>query len=89
MDSKEQKYEEFRKWIMDNGCKMHPGIKILEKYDGVMGIGTCEDLPHKTLILAVPSKLILSIKRCYNDPELKSLFEENDDLFDYEADEEG
>jgi hypothetical protein len=35
------------------------------------------------LIVAIPSNLILTVSRCYNDPTLKKLFLNNDDLFDY------
>jgi hypothetical protein len=49
----------------------------------VLGIGCKGSLPHKTLVIAIPSSLILTTSRCYNDPALKRLFLKNDDLFDY------
>ena len=38
--------------------------------------------------MAIPSSKIITVTKCYNDPELKSLFSSNDDHFDYEVDEE-
>ena len=71
--------------MVQNGCKVHPGITIPAIIDGVLGIATNTTIPHKTLILDVPSKLIITTTKCYNDPRLRKLFEKNDDLFDYEA----
>ena len=69
--------------MVARGCKVHPGIRVPERVDGVLGIAAAEALPHKTLVLAVPSSLILTTTRCYNDPALHRLFLKNDDLFDY------
>jgi hypothetical protein len=54
----------------------------------VQGVGSSAAIPPKTLIIAVPSSMILTVTRCYNDPQLKRLFLANDDLFDYEASED-
>lgn len=67
---------------------MHPGIQIPAFFEGVQGIGTNQDLPHKTIIMAIPSRLVITVPRCYQDPELKSLYRMSDDLFDYETDED-
>lgn len=48
-------------------------------------MGTKGIIPPKTVVIAVPSSLILTVTKCYKDPELKSIFTKNDDLFDYEA----
>jgi hypothetical protein len=34
--------------------------------------------------MAVPEKLIITVEKCYYSPELRKLYESNDDLFDYE-----
>lgn len=81
----QEKIDALRQWMQEKGCILHPHISIPASFDGVLGIGSTGLLPHKTLILAVPSNLILTVTRCYNDPKLKKLFENNDDLFDYEA----
>lgn len=60
--------------MKDKGCIIHPHVDIPKRFDGVLGIGTNGPLPHKTLIIAVPSNLILSVTKCYNDPTLKRLF---------------
>jgi len=74
--------------MIENGCKVHPSITIPAKIDGVLGIATNDNIPHKTLFLAIPSRLIITTTKCYNDPKLHRLFEKNDDLFDYEASED-
>jgi len=79
----EEKIEALKKWMIEKGCKVHPNITIPSHVDGVLGISTNALIPHKTLFLAVPSKLILTTTKCYNDPKLHKLFEKNDDLFDY------
>ncbi len=70
------------------GCRIHPHLTIPSNLNGVQGVSTNKAIPAKTLIVAVPSNLILTVSRCYNDPVLKKLFLGNDDLFDYEASED-
>lgn len=69
--------------MVKNGCLIHKSLNIPSNINGVQGISTNSLIPHKTLVIAVPSKLILTVTRCYKDPKLKKLFEDNDDLFDY------
>ena len=69
--------------MIKEGCKIHPNITIPSSINGVQGISSNNPIPHKTIIIAVPSKLILTVSKCYNDPKLKKLFLANDDLFDY------
>lgn len=85
---KEDKISALKRWMVQKGCIIHPHVQIPTSFDGVLGIGTTGPLPHKTLIIAIPSSLILTTTKCYNDPKLKRLFEKNDDLFDYEASED-
>lgn len=40
-------------------------------------------IPSHQVILAVPEKLILTAEKVYKFPELKKLYANNDDLFDY------
>ena len=79
----QDKIEALRQWMYKKGCIIHPNVELPAKFNGVLGIGAKGFLPHKTLIIAIPSSLILSTTRCYNDPALKRLFLKNDDLFDY------
>lgn len=74
--------------MIDSGCKIHPALNIPDYFNGVQGIGTNASIPHRTVIIAIPSKLVITVPRCYNDPALKSIFKANDDLFDYEAEED-
>jgi hypothetical protein len=69
--------------MIAKGCKIHSNITIPSFTNGIQGISTNEPIPHKTLIIAIPSSLILTVTKCYNDPKLKKLFLANDDLFDY------
>ena len=46
--------------------------------NGVQGVATNKAIPPKTLIIAVPSSLILTVSKCYKDPQLKSVFSKND-----------
>ena len=55
------KMQAFRKWIEDKGCIIHPNVDIPMKFNGVQGIGANAPLPPKTLIIAIPSSLILSV----------------------------
>ncbi len=71
--------------MVAKGCLIHPHVQIPAEFSGVQGVGTSAAIPPKTLIIAVPSSMILTVTRCYNDPQLKKLFLANDDLFDYEA----
>jgi hypothetical protein len=69
--------------MVTKGCKIHPHLTIPSKLNGIQGVSTNKPIPAKTLIVAIPSNLILTVSRCYNDPLLKKLFLNNDDLFDY------
>ena len=69
--------------MLENGCLIHPSLEIPSNINGVQGISTKNALSHKTLVIAIPSKLILTVTKCYNDPQLTKLFQKNDDLFDY------
>jgi hypothetical protein len=84
----EDRIEGLRQWMKAKGCIIHPNVSIPARFGNVLGIGTTGPLPHKTLIIAIPSQIILSTTRCYNDPALHKLFLKNDDLFDYEASED-
>lgn len=79
----DNKIEELREWMVANGCLIHKDIQIPSNINGVQGVSTTKTIPHKTLILAVPSKLLLTVSKCYKDKELVKLFAANDDLFDY------
>lgn len=68
------KIDALRRWMVEKGCIIHPHVQIGADFGGVLGIGSTGSLPHKTLIVAVPSSLILTTTRCYNDPKLKKLF---------------
>jgi len=81
----EGKIKALREWMVTKGCLIHPSLEIPCNINGVQGIGTKALIPHKTLIMAIPSSLILTVTRCYNDPLLKKLFLANDDLFDYDS----
>lgn len=74
--------------MVAKGCKIHPHLTIPATINGIQGVATNQPVPPKTLIVAVPAHLILTVTRCYNDPALKKLFLANDDLFDYEATED-
>jgi hypothetical protein len=65
---KDNNNEELRQWIRDSGCFIHPALEIPAYFDGIQGVGTREDLPHKTVIIAIPSKLVITVPNCYNDP---------------------
>lgn len=69
--------------MVARGCKIHPHLTLPAKINGVQGIATNRPIEAKTLIIAIPSNMILTVTRCYNDPILKKLFLANDDLFDY------
>lgn len=69
--------------MIAKGCRIHPHLTIPSSINGIQGVATNRPIPAKTLIVAVPSSLILTVSRCYNDPILKKLFLANDDLFDY------
>lgn len=69
--------------MLKQGCLIHKNLTIPSNINGVQGISTNAVIPEKTLIIAVPSKLILTVTKCYNEPKLKKLFLANDDLFDY------
>lgn len=69
--------------MVARGCKIHPSLTLPAKINGVQGIGTNQPIEAKTLIIAIPANMILTVTRCYNDPILKKLFLGNDDLFDY------
>lgn len=88
MKTQDQKIEELRNWMVSKGCIIHPNLTIPSRINGVQGVGTNASISPKTLIVAIPSHLILTVTRCYNDPLLKKLFLANDDLFDYEASED-
>lgn len=88
MQDRAQDIQDLRQWMVKAGCKIHPAVTIPDYFDGVQGVGTSQSIPHKTVIIAVPSKLVITVPRCYNDPILKPLFKANDDLFDYEAEED-
>jgi hypothetical protein len=79
----EEKVAALREWMVAKGCRIHPHLAIPARMNGVQGVGTSKPIPAKTLIVAVPASLILTVTRCYNDPVLKRLFLGNDDLFDY------
>lgn len=86
--SYEQRVGTLREWMVSKGCLIHPHLTIPSAPNGVQGIGSNAPIPHKTLVIAIPSSLILTVTKCYNDPQLKRLFLANDDLFDYEATED-
>jgi hypothetical protein len=73
--------------MVAKGCRIHPYLTIPANLNGVQGVATNKSIPAKTLIVAIPSKLILTVSRCYKDAALKKLFLANDDLFDYYASE--
>ena len=50
-----------------------------------VGVASNESIISHKVILAVPSNLILTAEKVYKFPQLKKLFYNNDDLFDYEA----
>ena len=68
------KIDALQTWMKEKGCIVHPNVSIPASFDGVLGIGATGPLPHKTLIIAVPSSLILTSTKCYNDPLLFKLF---------------
>ena len=41
--------------MVEAGCKIHPALEIPAYFDGVQGMGTNQSIPHKTVILAIPS----------------------------------
>lgn len=79
----EGKVGALREWMVAKGCRIHPHLTIPANLNGVQGVATNSAIPAKTLIVAIPANLILTVSRCYNDPILKKLFLANDDLFDY------
>lgn len=84
--STDEKYTKFKDWLQSNGCRIAPGVTIPTLFsDGGIGVQTVETLRSHQLILAIPSKLILTAEKVYKLPSLKRLFANNDDLFDYEA----
>jgi hypothetical protein len=71
--------------MKQKGCIIHPHVEIPSFINGYQGVAATAAIPPKTLIVAIPSSLIMTVTKCYKDPELKSVFVKNDDLFDYEA----
>jgi hypothetical protein len=69
--------------MVKQGCYIHPNLAVPSSINGVQGIATNSPIAHKTLVMAIPAKLILTVTKCYNNPKLKKLFLANDDLFDY------
>jgi hypothetical protein len=45
--------------------------------NGIQGVKAKKKLPPKTLIIAIPSSLVLTVQKCYKSPELKSVFLKN------------
>ena len=74
--------------MVEAGCKIHSAVEIPAYFEGVQGVGAKDSIPHKTVIIAIPSRLVITVPRCYNDPVLKPIFKANDDLFDYYAEED-
>ncbi len=56
-----QRYSNFIKWHSRNGCKIDPRVAIEADVSGSMGFSTKADLPAKTVVMAVPGKLILTV----------------------------
>jgi hypothetical protein len=69
--------------MQKHGCFIHKNLTIPSSINGVQGVSTSGPIPHKTLIMAIPTKQIITVTKCYKDPMLKKLFKENDELFDY------
>jgi len=44
-------------------------------------VSTKGAIPPKTLIIAIPSSLVLTVTKCYKDPLLNPLFKGNKSLF--------
>jgi hypothetical protein len=70
----EEKIKALREWMIKKGCIIHPNLEIPCNINGIQGIGTKATILHRTLIMAIPSSLILTVTRCYNDPLVKKLF---------------
>jgi hypothetical protein len=53
--------DRLREWMKKKGCLIHPDIEIPSNLNGVQGVSTKKQIDPKTVILAIPSSLIITV----------------------------
>ena len=79
------KIQMFNEWAIAEGAVM-PKIEYPAYFgDGLVGMRCTEDIEHREMFMAIPYKMLLSVKDTQAHPVLKQVLEENPELFAEES----
>lgn len=79
--SQTEREQRFLKWLSDNGAVFPKLQWPAMTENGHRGVVALQDIATNEPMLQIPAALVISEQRCWQDPQLKAVFEAHRDIF--------